>query len=226
MKLQEFGPNIWVADGPRVHVVGPVTLPTRTIVVRLSDGSLWLNSPIEAPAREMDDVAQLGPVRYLVSPTPLHDWRLGPWKKHFPEAALCGITRNRRKSARYDIDLAAGTHAAWSDDLEWVVFRGNAFLDEVEFFHRPSRTLVFTDFIQNQARRPGALFHNAVARIAGVLDGGVPTDIRATFVRRDLAREAVGRILAWDFERIILAHGPNIDRDAKKMFREAFEWLA
>jgi hypothetical protein len=69
-RSSEFGPDIWIVDGPSVRFLG-VTFPTRMIAVKLVDGSLWSNSPISAPPGEMARLADIGPVRYLVALTRL-----------------------------------------------------------------------------------------------------------------------------------------------------------
>ncbi|HLI97295.1 MAG TPA: hypothetical protein VKT72_14600 [Candidatus Baltobacteraceae bacterium] len=56
------------------------------IVVKLTDGSLWINSPVEAAHEDMLRVARLGQIRDLVAPSPLHEWRLHSWAHAFPEA--------------------------------------------------------------------------------------------------------------------------------------------
>ena len=193
MKLEAFAPNVWIADGPPVNVFGPIKLPTRMIVVKLAAGGLWINSPIEASAHEMESVSQIGPIRYLVAPTPLHIWRLKKWKAFYPSAELYGPS-------------ASGNE--WQADLDQVLFRGNAFIQELEFFHATSRTLIFTDLIQNYR-----LWH------------GVPFDARLSFVHRRLARRSLDAILSWDFDKLIVAHGTCVDRDAKAFVEQAFAWL-
>jgi hypothetical protein len=212
MNLQEFGPDIWIADGPAVSVLGPLTLPTRMVVVRLRDGSLWIDSPVEVTGAEARQVALLGNVRYLVSPTPLHDWRVAPWKEVFPDAAVW----KRPFEA---------PPAAWAADLDYFAFEGSVFLSEVEFFHAKSRTLIMTDFLQNYpkvARRP---FLNALTRAAGVQGVGVPLDIRLSFVRRKRARVALNKLLTWDFDNLIVAHGACVRGGAKALVERAFLWL-
>src|SRR6185437_666752 len=135
--LHCFGENIWIADGPRVSAFGPITLPTRMIVVRLGDASVWINSPVDEPSSELlEQIRAIGSVRYLVAPTPLHVWRLKEWRALFPDAQL------------WDPHMLTDTSPAqWAEDIDQLVFRGNVFLDEVEFFHKPSRVLMVTDFI-------------------------------------------------------------------------------
>lgn len=198
VQLATYGPGLWIADGPRVSFFGPFTLPTRMMVVKLADGALWINSPIETSADEMDRVAELGPVRHLVAPTKLHVWRLAAWKTHFPDA---------RTWEPPEI-LSDEAPPAWANDLDQAVFRGSAILEEIEFFHRASRTLIFTDFIQNYR-----------------FMRGVPPDIRLSFIRRAQGKASLQRILAWDFENLVIAHGEGVTGNAKAFVRSAFAWL-
>jgi hypothetical protein len=202
MQLAPFGPDIWIAEGPRVRVLGPFTLPTRMIVVRLSDGSLWINSPIEASRAEMAEVERLGPVSALVAPAKLHRWRLPAWKTVFPTATTW-------EPPEIFTDEAP---RSWAEDLDQAVFRGNAFFDEVEFVHSKSRTLIFNDFIQN---------HSLTRNLPGV-----PFDIRLTIVRKELARRSLRKLLSWDFDNLIVAHGDCVTGGAKALVESAFRFLA
>jgi Domain of unknown function (DUF4336) len=226
MNLVAFGPEIWMADGPPVAAFGPVILPTRMIVVRLGDGSLWINSPIEASAAEMECVTQLGPVRHLVAPSPLHVWRLAAWKRHFTDALTWGPPgTHRAKSKSFDRMLGEQPPRDWADAIDQAPFKGNVFVTEVEFVHRASRTLIMTDFLQSYPPLPRRPLRNALARFAHVLGGGVPLDIRLSFIHRAPARRSVATILAWDFDKLIIAHGDCLERDAKPFVRTAFDWL-
>lgn len=220
IELREFAENLWIADGPRVRAFG-FSFPTRMIVVKLADGSLWINSPIEADAAQMRTLADLGPVKYLVSPTPLHDWRLDAWAKVFPAAERWSMGSDAEHKLTGDLP------AAWAPDLDRLVFTGSRVLDEAEFLHKPSRTLIFTDFIQQYAVRPGKPLYNAFTKLAGLRGGGVPPDIRLSFAgNKRKGRESLEKLLAWDFERFIPAHGECIEGDAKGFVRNAFAWLA
>jgi len=184
------------------------------IVVRLTDGGVWINSPVEWAAEDMETVAQIGRVNHLVSPTPLHDWRLASWAKAFPDARIW--------PAKSLGDVAP---PEWSGDLDQLVFRGSRILNEVEFLHRPSRTLIMGDFIQNYA--PGtSRFRTLFFKLAGV-DGSTPIDARASFAGNKVSgRASLERLLLWEFDKLILAHGRCVDHDAREFVRRAFSWLA
>lgn len=214
--LQPFANDVWIAAGPAVRFWG-FSLPTRMIVVKLHDGSLWINSPVAATRVEAARLEDIGPVAHLVSPTPMHDWRLRSWAEFFPRAQIWSACR-----------LAGAPPAAWKNEIDRVLFRGSLVLAETEFFHRPSRTLIVADFIQNYRSEPNRPLRNALKRLGGVLDGGMPRDIRLTFIgeqRRRLAEDAVQKLLAWDFEKLIVAHGDPVANGARPLVERAFAWL-
>lgn len=183
------------------------------IVVRLTDGGVWINSPVEWAPEQMQTIARIGPVTQLVSPTPLHDWRLERWTKAFPRA--------RSWPAKFLSDAAPPD---WSSDLDQMVFRGSRVLQEVEFFHRSSGTLIMGDFIQNY--RASGTVRNLLRKLAGVA-GGMPLDARASFIGNKAAgRASLERLLSWNFNKLIVAHGECIDRDAPDFVRRALSWLA
>ena len=229
--LQAFAKNVWVADGPRVRDFG-VMFTTRMEVVKLSDGSLWVNSPVAVSFETLRRISQLGPVRYLVAAAPRHVWRLEMWHTLFPEAELWAprSTPFTLKKGYLPLTgiLGDGPPQCWADDLDQLVFKGNPLIEEVLFLQRESRTVILDDLIQIHPIVNGKPFRNALFKLAGVAspDGGVPHDIRMTFTNRKLARRSLERLLSWDFDRLIIAHGPCIEKDAKHLVREAFRWLA
>ena len=145
--LREFGDAIWVSDGPILSFFG-FDYPTRTVVIRLSDRSLFVWSPIKLSAELKREIDQLGPVRFLVSPNRLHHLFLADWKSTYPQARLYASPGLRRKckNLAFDAELADRAEAEWAADIDQVPLRGSM-LTEVEFFHRASRTAIFADLI-------------------------------------------------------------------------------
>jgi Domain of unknown function (DUF4336) len=226
--LQKFAENVSIIDGPPVRAVG-VPLPTRMIVVKLADGSSWVNSPVSVPLEVLDRIATAGPVRYLVAPTKLHVWRLEEWHARFPDAELWAPPQipNEFKHLPFTGILGGTVPQGWADDLDQLVFKGNLFVQEVFFFHKSSRTVILADFIQNHPIVPGKPILNALWKVAGVVypHGGVPCDIRLSFTDRNLARRSLKRLLSWDFDKLIIAHGVCVEKDARPFVELAFRWL-
>lgn len=226
--LQQLGPDLWVADGPVSKDLLIVPYPTRMTIARLDDGGLWIASPVRSSMKVLEEIAALGPVRHLVSPTPRHHWRLEPWQTLFPDARLwsCALgpfTLGRRSLPATRLGDAAPPE--WAGQLDQARYRGLGF-EEVAFFHRPSRTLIVEDLIQSHTFHRGRPLVNALIRIGGIAHpGGVPRDIRAITVDRCAARAWARRVLSWDFERLVMAHGPVVDEDARGRVERAFSWL-
>ena|SRR3712207_6447565 len=101
-------------------------------------------------------------------------------------------------------------------------------MEEVVFFHRRARTLLLAYLIENF--EPGKVggFYGWLVRLAGAAapDGKTPIDLRLTFLgRKKEARSAFDRIVAWEPERVITAHGRPYERDGTAELRRAFRWL-
>ena len=85
--LEEFARSLYIADGPTVPFLG-FPYPTRMVVIRLSDGSTWIWSPI-ALTRDLERaVDSIGPVRHIVSPNKIHHLFMKEWAERWPGTSL------------------------------------------------------------------------------------------------------------------------------------------
>lgn len=229
--LQAFAKGIWIIDGPPVRDSG-VLFTTRMIVVKLSDGSLWVDSPVPLPSETLEQITDLGPVRYLIAATPRHVWRLDGWKTLFPEAQLWVPRTTPFTLKKGDLSLTGvlgdTPHPGWADDLDQLSFKGNPLIEEVLFFHKESHTVILDDLIQVHPMVKDRPLHTMMIMMGGVAypDGGVPLDIRLSFIHRNLARRSLEKLLSWDFDKLIIAHGDCIEKDAKPFVEQAFRWLS
>jgi hypothetical protein len=223
-ELRAFAGDLWIVDGPPVRFAG-VPIPTRAIVVRLSGGSLWVNSPVEVSPHVLEAIRTLGPVTDLVAPTMLHVWRLQNARGLFPGAQLWGPRKLPKRYSIPDLHPIGELPAAWSRDLDAMVFEGSAAIEEVEFLHKPSRTLIMADFIQNYADLKSGPLLRFLLKLAGVANGGTPLDLKLTFFDRRRARASLETLLSWDFDRLIVAHGVCLEAGAKPFVERAFSWL-
>ncbi len=229
-ELQAFAKNLWIADGPLVRDFG-VMFTTRMTVVKLANGSLWVSSPVSVPSDTLKRITGLGTVRYILAATPRHVWRLEGWHRLFPEAQLW-VSRTspftlKKGHLPYTGILGDAPYHDWADDFDQLAFKGNPLIEEVLFFHKESRTLILDDLIQIHPLVKGKRLRNALLKLSGVASphGGVPRDIRLSFIYRNLARRSLEKLLSWDFDKLIIAHGACIEKDAKPFVERAFRWL-
>jgi hypothetical protein len=229
-ELQSFGKNLWIVNGPDVRDMG-ILFTTRMTVVKLSDGALWVDSPVPVQADMLKAIAELGPVRYLVAATPRHFWRLESWHALFPEAQLWSArtTPFTLKGANLPLTgvLEDVPPQGWAKDLDQLAFKGNPLIEEVIFFHQESRTVILDDLIQIHPMVKGKPFRNLLFKLEGVTypKGGVGLDIRLSFIHRKLARQSLEKLLSWDFDKLVIAHGDCVEKDAKPFVERAFRWL-
>lgn len=225
--------DAWIVDGPTIRFGMPwpkMAFPTRMTVLRLGGGELFVHSPTALDSGLKEAVGMLGRVRWVVGPNRIHYWWIPEWRAAFPEAEVWLAPRiGEQARGRIDFparELAGESGYPWDGEIATLPVAGR-FMTEVVFFHRASRTLILTDLIENF--EPDLLPNAAVrwlARLGGVLDphGGMPRDMRLTYPRRTL-RAAVERMIAWNPERIVLAHGRWYARDGAAELRRAFRWL-
>lgn len=226
--LKEFAPQLYVADGPVVSFYG-FPYPTRMAVVRLSDGGVWVWSPVALTPEIERSVEDLGPVRHLVSPNRIHHLFLAEWAQRWPDAKLHaspGLAQ-RKTELSFDAELGDEPDPSWQTEIDQVVFRGSPVLQEVVFFHRVSSTAIVCDLIQRHPRSEMTGWKGLLMRLDGLVGeaGSTPREWRATFFRRQQTRIARDRVLAWKADRLLIAHGDCVESGAAEIIENALAWI-
>jgi hypothetical protein len=226
--LEEFGPSLYVADGPTVSFYG-FPYPTRMAVARLTDGSAWVWSPIALDGALERAVEAIGPVRHVVSPNKIHHLFLGEWADRWPDARLYappGLER-RKPELRFDGRLGDEPEPAWAADIDQVVFHGSLAMEEVVFFHRASRTAIVCDLVQRHDASKMTGWKGSLMRLDGLVGdrGSTPREWRASFLRRGPARIAREKLLHWQPERLLIAHGACAQSNAAAILKDALAWI-
>ena len=228
--LKEFGPNIWIAEGPAVKAAAGFDYPTRMAVIRLTSGDLVLWSPTALSDDLRAEVEALGAVRYLLPPNSLHHTFLGDWQRAYPDAKVYAPPglREKRGDIRFDDDFGDDPMSAWAGEIDHAVMWGNRITTEVVLFHRKSKTAIFTDLIQQFPHGWFRGWRALVARLDLMVaaEPTVPRKFRVAFTDRRAARQSLRRILMWPTDKVIIAHGPLITNDGQAFLRRAFRWLA
>jgi hypothetical protein len=226
--LAEFGPSLFVADGPTVSFFG-FSYPTRMAAACLVDGGVWVWSPVALTPELERAVASIGPVRHIVSPNKIHHLFLKEWAERWPEARLHappGLAK-RKPELHFDAELGDEADPAWAAEIDQTIFRGSFALEEVAFFHRPSRTAILGDLVQRHDPTQMTGLKGALMRLDGLVGerGSTPREWRASFLRRRLARAARARVLAWKPERLLVAHGACAQEGATEILSRALAWM-
>lgn len=222
--MQLLARDLWV-EARRLRFAG-VETGTRMTVVRLADGRLFVHSPVSLDAETRKAVDALGPVKAVVAPSGFHHLYVGEWMRAYPDAVVCacpGLERKRRDLPWARV-LGDAPEPEWRGEIDQVFFAARKLESEVVFFHRASRTLICADAVFNLADHPSR-FTRAVALLMGNRKPGATLLERILIRDRRAAREQIDRMLAWNPDRIVLAHGALIETGGAEVLRRAYAWL-
>ena len=222
---RELAEDLWVVDRPQ-RFYG-LEVGTRMTVMRLVDGSLLLHSPVRLEPRLCAELDAIGRVRFVVAPNRVHHLYAGRVVDAYPDARLWvapGLER-KRPDLVYAAVLGDDAPREWAGQVDQVFFRGRPYESEVVFFHRPSRTLILCDLAFNfgpRAARPTRW----LMRLLRSYGRFGPSTLDPWLIRdRSAARASLERILAWDFDRVVVAHGDVLEHSGHEAFRHGYRWL-
>jgi hypothetical protein len=170
----------------------------------------------------------LGEPRWAVAPNRFHHLFVDRWAEAFADLELWVAPGLEKKRPDLAIDGIFGTSeapAAWVDEIDYLLFEGYSFANEVAFCHRPSRTLVLTDLAFNFGQEaPRAT--RIVFSLLGAYGHFGPSILEHLLFRdRVAARRSMETILGWDFDRIIVSHGEILESDGQRVLADSYRWL-
>ncbi len=222
--MRECGTDLFVSE-QALRFVG-LEIGTRMTVVRLRDSQLFVHSPVRLDAALRARIEALGQVRFVVAPNRFHHLFVGEWAAAYPEAELYaapGLAEKRKDLAFHGV-LGDAPPPGWEGQLEQCFVEGFPLINEVVFFHPASRTLLACD-LAFQASPELPTSTRAFLRLAGVRGFG-PTHLERLLLRdRSAARRSFERVLAWDFDRVVVAHGGVLERGGREALRAGYAWL-
>ncbi len=226
MPLHQLTEDLWAGTG-RVRFIGQ-WIPTRMVVIRLPDGALWVHSPIAIGTEIVRDIGSLGRVGHLVGSSLYHHLWLADWARRYPDAKIHGAPGlpGKRPDVTFHEVLGDEAPADWKGVLDQLVFRGLPIFNEVIFLHRASRTLIVSDLVFNVYEAQGVLAP-VLMRLNGMWKRFGPS--RALRFMMSRTRERAGadlkRILQWNFDRVIMAHGRVLESGGREVMKRAFAFL-
>ncbi|MBI4515865.1 MAG: DUF4336 domain-containing protein [Deltaproteobacteria bacterium] len=223
--LRELDNDLWVVERPQ-RFYG-LEVGTRMSVIRLTDGSLLLHSPVALSPELGRELDARGAVRFVVAPNRFHHLYAGEVQRAYPQARLWvapGLER-KRPDLRISGVLGDGAPEQWRGEVDQVFFRGRPFENEVAFFHRASRTLLLCDLAFNFGRSAAPLTRLLMS-VLQRRGGFGPSRLDPLLIRdRTAARASLAAILAWDFDRVVVAHGDVLERGGHAALRAGYAWL-
>jgi hypothetical protein len=223
--LRKLADKLWVAERPQSFYGLPVG--TRMTVIRLGGDRLLLHSPVALDPELRRQLDLLGRVCFVVAPNRVHHLHAGDVVLAYPEARLWlapGLER-KRPDLRFEALLTDEAPEEWRGEVAQVFFRGRPYENEVAFYHPSSRTLILCDLAFNFGPSSAVVTRLLMKLLRSYGSLGPSKLDPLLIVDRHAARESLERILAWDFDRVIVAHGDVLESGGHEILRRAYAWL-
>ncbi len=236
--LVQVDSNIWTVEAKGCVCYRPPMQPRypythRAVIIRLNDGSLFVLSPIQLTADICTAIDRLGVVKYLVSPNHLHHLYLGDWSRAYPDARLYASPRlaPKRKDLTFYKTLSTNTpEPEWVGQIDQCLFgSGNGWIDELVFFHRASRTVIFTDLVMDFDPESFSPLSRVTTRWNQMYQH-TPRGVQFGHIfDRASLRSSLQTVRTCEAEHAIIAHSPWLCVDGKEQVADfldsAFDWL-
>lgn len=229
--LREIDNNLWIAE-QHFQYYG-LSVGTRMTVIALKNNNLVIISPINLEEKIQKQLAEIGEVKYIIAPNLYHYFFANDCKKLYPQAQFLAAPGLKQKKPELTIDRDLQDGDIIGNELICLLFEGFKILDfkgislvnECVFFHAQTKTLIITD-IAYHFDRNFPFVNSLITKILGVNEKLSPSFLEK-FASKDKQKikQSVLKILEWDFQRVIMAHGSIVEKNAKQKFREGYEWF-
>jgi Domain of unknown function (DUF4336) len=219
-KLVKVAEGLFCAES-EMNMPGGVRMNTRMTVVRLAGGELLVHSPIRMDDALAKEVQALGDVGHIVAPNRFHHLFFGPCAERFSNARTYGPPGLAEKipALRIDDVLSDAAPKPWSEEIEQLVVQGAPKMSEVAFYHRPTKTLIVSDLFFNIVK-PANFMTKVLLTFTGARGKLAKSRVWAMMKEDGAAFDAsVRHVLAWDFDKLVMAHGEVVEKNAGEKAR-------
>lgn len=228
--LRQLSPDVFVAERP--FMWNGIDVGGRSAVLRLSDGSLFVHSPVGLDDALRSALAALGTVKHVVAPNLEHLKYFPQWVAAYPEATGYAPPGMPASAPRHTV-LARMPPAAWLGevrsvllDFERVPVLGKAFFQESLFcFQRPGNpaTVLCTDFFWNY---PNDVPLPTRAWKFGMDQVYAPFYSNLMIKDKARARDVAKQVAAWPIEALVPCHGRVMASEGRRALLGVFDKVA
>lgn len=219
--------QIWIVEYP-VRYFG-INLYGRMTIIKLENGELIIHDPCKIDESAKRKIDAIGKVKYIVAPGNFHHLFVTEFQQKYPDAEtfLCPGLERKRPDIGFEWILGNRPDHRWGDAIEQVVVQGPKIIWEVAFVHKPSRTLILVDLLENigdDFKHPVGLnlrfWWKVVFRMWN--NPKAAPEYQIGWGKKDVVKKCLKKIIGWDADRIILAHGELVEKDVRKTLTTAW----
>lgn len=221
--MKKFAERIWIQDQDQ-KIFG-VELGTRMTIVQLENNDLFVHSPVQLTEDIQAELESLGQVKYVIAPNKWHHLYVQGMLQSFSEAkAFCAPGLEKKRSdLQFDAVISNDQSFPWNSELLHLVVEGADLVGEIVFFHPRSKTLILTDLALHICQSQSVYTRFWLKLIGSYGKFGLSKLEKFVFIKNQTAFDrSISKVLSWDFDRILLAHGSPVETGGKAVFLKAF----
>ena len=219
--------QIWILEYP-VRFLGMV-LYGRMTIIRLNNGELIIHDPCIIDGSTKHEIDAIGKVKYIIAPGYYHHLFVTDFQQKYPDAEtfLCPGLERKRPDIKFEWILGNRPDHRWGDVVEQVVVQGPKYIWEVVFFHRPSKTLILVDLLENignNFRHPTGLYLQFWWKIVFRMwnNPKAAPEYQVGWGKKEIVKNCLNKIIGWDADRIILSHGELVEKNVRNTLTSAW----
>lgn len=185
-----------------------------------ADGGLVLISPIAFTVEQLSKIKSYGTVTDIVAPNLFHHLHVVNSMRAFPKAQVWGPRGAREKLPHIKWTKILGVDS-WTPSVEHLTVEGMPNFNESVFLK--DRTLVVSDLCFNLLKPRGWAAPIFLSLFGTYKKFNVSRLFMRSIKDRHAFRESMGRLLAKDFDRIVMAHGEVVESGGKALLAQALK---
>lgn len=198
-----------------------LNLGRRVTLLPISGKRLVVHSTAPFSDNHLRAMERLGRPAFLLDATTMHDTFSRDAREILPNAEYFVPEGFPKKGAGPTARPLSEINASTGSEIQTERLEGMRFLTEYACFHPASRTLILGDLLFNLDQSSGYTKW-AMRNLLGVKEWpAIDRPVRMAVKDKEAFVSSLQRILAWDFDRIIVAHGSPIETNGKQHLIDA-----
>jgi Domain of unknown function (DUF4336) len=228
--LRKIDENIWVAEQPFKYF--GLEVGTRMTVIRLLNDELIIISPIQTDEQTINELNAIGKVAYIIAPNVYHHLFISKFKAIYPDAKLWIPPALESKIPTVSVNkVISDSEGNIFEQIDYLLFdgfkifdlSGVSILNEFVFFHRQSHTLILTDTAFH-FDKSFSLRTRLATKFLGVYEKLTPSPLEKLAINeKTKVKNSIQKVLTWDFNRVIMAHGSIIEDKGNQKLKQGYE---
>ena len=218
--LTPIAENLWRLAYP-LTILG-ADLRRNVTVIRLASGRLIIHSSGPFSAEDIAEIRALGQPAWLLEGILRHDTYAHEGRAAFPEVEYLAPD-GFSEAVGFPTRPVLPPPVEWAPEVLAAELALAPYAREIALLHVPSRTLILTEVVFNF---PGdrSLWLGTILSVVliGSRHFGMSRAVKFTIKDRTAFAASLEKIMAWDFDRIIVGHGDLIETGGKEKLRAAF----